>query len=169
MQKDTYRRAIYIDDKPDGEDGCTPSDFHGNVRNTSPLEKREKTLVRYIRPDVASTSDDAMNGIIASTRQLRKSAASSAKHVTRGNWVKRRSWSWTFFPQHAYITHVRMHVFRVLKISVQIRSFEKWSLHYAVEICLCIGSGIDQTLACVLDHVLSHALLRDEIKIELVS
>ena len=85
MQKDTYRRAIYIDDKPDGEDGCTPSDFHGNVRNTSPLEKKGKTLVLYIQPNAASTSDDAMNGIIASTRQLRKSAASSAKHVTRGN------------------------------------------------------------------------------------
>ena len=30
----------FLDDKPDGEDGCTPSDFHDNVRSTSPLEKR---------------------------------------------------------------------------------------------------------------------------------
>ena len=81
----------------------------------------------------------------------------------------RRKWPLDVLPPHAYITHVRMHVFRMLKISIQTRFFEKCSLHYAVGGCLCIGPGIDRTLACVLDHVLSHALLRDEIHIELVS
>ena len=75
-------------------------------------KKGEKTRVRHIRPEVALTSDHAMNGIIASTRQLRKSAASSAKHVTRGNLVKRRSCTWSLLakltsrcPTPAYVYH----------------------------------------------------------------